>query len=194
MGGSDSGGTDEGSRTPYHAQEAEHRRRCLAIVLLASVSMASAASDRPEITSMSPGSGPVGTTVTFEGRNFQGLRTVRFHGTSASFVLLSPRASAPSSRSAPTPVASRSSRRRASTTTRARSASTGVEGEAGSRHRHRHHRRRPGRLRRPHRRDRRHHPHHRHRRHLRRRRRLRHHPRHPRRRPRRDPQQRLVRL
>jgi hypothetical protein len=60
-------------------------------VLLAFVSAAYAHDRRPTITSLSPDSGPAGTTVIFEGQNFEGVQTVRFHGKpAASFALVSP--------------------------------------------------------------------------------------------------------
>ncbi|MGH3103675.1 MAG: IPT/TIG domain-containing protein [Gaiellaceae bacterium] len=62
----------------------------LVAILLALVSSAYANGQRPEITSMSPDSGPVGTTVTFEGRNLDGIQAIRFHGEAASFAILSP--------------------------------------------------------------------------------------------------------
>jgi IPT/TIG domain len=43
----------------------------------------------PTITSFSPASGPVGTTVTITGTNFTGTTSVKFGGTSASFTVVS---------------------------------------------------------------------------------------------------------
>ena len=42
----------------------------------------------PRITSFSPTSGPVGTSVTLLGSNFTGVTFVRFHGTAASFTFV----------------------------------------------------------------------------------------------------------
>src|SRR6266446_148684 len=44
-------------------------------------------SNPPTITSFTPTSGPVGTSVTINGTNFTGASTVRFNGTSASFTV-----------------------------------------------------------------------------------------------------------
>src|SRR5207302_858102 len=41
----------------------------------------------PTITSFTPASGPVGTSVTISGTNFTGATAVRFNGTSASFTV-----------------------------------------------------------------------------------------------------------
>ncbi|MFO1496886.1 MAG: IPT/TIG domain-containing protein [Verrucomicrobiota bacterium] len=46
------------------------------------------ASPAPEILSFSPATGPVGTRVLIDGRNFLGVTEVRFHGTPAEFTLL----------------------------------------------------------------------------------------------------------
>ena len=42
----------------------------------------------PKITSFSPTSGPVGTSVTLAGSNFTGVTSVRFHGTAAAFTFV----------------------------------------------------------------------------------------------------------